>query len=68
MDSQYRNCVYMSGVLRMRSLADSEVYGHPASIAMIDTDDPGAGGLHRLATQGEDGHVALLVRVPVDHA
>lgn len=52
-DGQYHNCVYMSGVLSMRSLSEGEVDGRPALTAMIETDDPSAGGLHRLAFPGE---------------
>lgn len=51
-DGQYHNCVYMSGILSMRSLAENEVDGQPALTALIETDEPGAGGLHKLAFLG----------------
>ncbi len=51
-DGQYHNCVYMSGILNVRSLCDAELDGVPALTVMIETDDPGAGGLHRLAFLG----------------
>ncbi len=61
-DGHYHNCVYMSGILRVRSLTEGEVDGQPALTAMIETDEPGAGGLHKLGflDQSEQAYLHAL--------